>query len=119
MVKRQSVNDDKWYRRWWSWSPAMVIEYKADRRSEARLRSLADNRAVVGFYRYELPRFGRPTKPNGRDWNLAGKAIEKLSAYQRTGNREMLVDAYNYIKWEFARPGHTNAHFKSEDQGCE
>lgn len=111
------INADKWYQRWWSWTPEQIIGHKHEPHVVERLVRLANNRCVVGFYRYELPRFGRATKVDGREWDLPGRMIEKLQRYQQTGNTELLVDVFNYVRWEFARPGHPDAHFKAEDQG--
>lgn len=119
MIKHDWTDGDKWYDRWRSWKPEEIIARKQNKRSEARLRALADNRCVVGFYRYELERFGRPSIPTGQKWDLVGKAMDKLEAYRQTGNKENLVDVYNYIRWEWTWPGHARAHFAPQDQGIE
>lgn len=70
------------------------------------------NRCIVGFYRYGPFRFivHHPKAPLDRLKTC-------LAKYERTGNREHLVDLANYAMAEFTYPSHPNAHFRPEDQG--
>lgn len=42
------------------------------------------------------------------------RCVEK---YQETGNTEYLVDAANYLMFEFMYPQHEKAHFRATDSG--
>jgi hypothetical protein len=76
-----------------------------------RFDELRKNRVEVSFFKYG------PAKKNFRTGNVKAiptmeKCIEK---YNSTGNTEYLVDAANYLMFEFMYPQHPKAHFKATD----
>jgi hypothetical protein len=73
------------------------------------------NRCIVGYYRYGSFRCIGYTAAS----SLAPMDRLKgcLAKYEKTGNRELLVDSANYLMSEFVAPHHPKAHLKYEDQG--
>lgn len=76
-----------------------------------RFDQLRKNRVKTSFYKYG------PAKKNFQTGNVQAlptmeRCIEK---YNSTGNTEYLVDAANYLMFEFMYLQHPNAHFKSTD----
>ena len=76
-----------------------------------RFDQLRKNRVETSFYKYG------PAKKNFQTGNVQAlptmeRCIEK---YNSTANTEYLVDAANYLMFEFMYPQHPNAHFKSTD----
>lgn len=116
---QQDLNNDKWYRMWWDWTPERVSHTKDYDPVIKRMAELARNRRIVGFYRWEFERFGRPTLPSGKDWDFVSKLDEKWERYKDTGNKEMLVDIFNYLIFEWRSPSHDTPHWETEDQGME
>ena len=74
---------------------------------------LMRNRLVMGALRYET--FAE--KRSGHTYDLIGSTIERLTAYQETGNMEHLVDAANLCMIEFETPSHRNPNWESVDDG--
>ncbi len=73
------------------------------------------NRCIVGFHRYgPFYRIGRHSKS---DKPPITRLKECLKKYERSGNRELLVDIANYAMGEYTDPHHHGAHFKCLDQG--
>lgn len=112
-----AIDADKWYWRFWSWTPDQIIRHKNNNLALARMWDYAKRRSVFGYYRYELSRFGRPTKPDGKCWNFPQKMREKLEEYEATRNKEALVDVLNYLVWEWERPSCNGVRFFAADQG--
>lgn len=76
-----------------------------------RFDKLRKNRVEVSFFKYG------PARKNFCTGNVKAiptmeKCIEK---YNSTGNTEYLVDAANYLMFEFMYPQHPKAHFKATD----
>lgn len=76
-----------------------------------RFDELRKNRVEVSYFKYG------PARKNFRTGNVKAiptmeKCIEK---YNSTGNTEYLVDAANYLMFEFMYPQHSKAHFKATD----
>lgn len=76
-----------------------------------RFDELRKNRVEVSFFKYG------PSRKNFKSGNVRAiptmeKCIEK---YYSTGNTEYLVDAANYLMFEFMYPQHPKAHFKATD----
>lgn len=76
-----------------------------------RFDELRKNRVEVSFFKYG------PARKKFRTGNVKAiptmeKCIEK---YNSTGNTEYLVDAANYLMFEFMYPQHPKAHFKATD----
>lgn len=69
------------------------------------------NRAAVSFYKYGSAKI-----------NFGQRLVEALPTmqkcidkYLKTGNTEYLLDAGNYIMFEYMYPTHENAHFRATD----
>ncbi len=76
-----------------------------------RFDELRKNRVEVSFFKYG------PARKNFRTGNV--KAIPSMELciekYNSTGNTEYLVDAANYLMFEFMYPQHPKAYFKATD----
>lgn len=70
---------------------------------------LRKNRVKMSFYKYG------PAKDNFSTGNVqAIPTMERcVKKYQETGNREYLLDAANYLMFEYMFPQHKNAHFRA------
>jgi hypothetical protein len=69
---------------------------------------LCKNRMVQGFYTY-----GPRVENYGGGLVNARKQIEKyLDKYDKTGNKEYLLDVRNFAMIEFDFPSHPNPHFE-------
>ncbi|HEY8464211.1 MAG TPA: hypothetical protein VIM29_09365 [Bacillota bacterium] len=74
----------------------------------ATFDKMADNRMIMGFYRYgEVGKQGMIRRAE----YLKMKAEE----YLKTGNMECLLDLRNVARVEWVEKSHPNAHFKSID----
>ena len=72
---------------------------------------LRKNRVEVSYYKY-----GSAADNFGSDLRLvdAIKSHDKcLEKYKNTGNIEYLLDAANYLMFEYMYPQHPNAHFRA------
>lgn len=69
---------------------------------------LRKNRVEMSFYKYGSAR------KNYKNGNI--KALPSMELciekYNETGNREYLVDAANYLMFEYMYPQHPKAHFR-------
>lgn len=76
-----------------------------------RFDELRKNRVEVSFYKYW------PVKKNFQSGNVqAIPSMERcIEKYNGTGNTEYLVDAANYLMFEFMYPQHPKAHFRATD----
>ena len=73
------------------------------------------NRCIVGYHRYgPFYAIGRHSRSDRKPLD---RLTECLKKYEKTGNRELLIDIANYAMSEFAVPHHPKAHLKCEDQG--
>lgn len=72
---------------------------------------LRKNRVQVSFYKYG------PVRRNFATGNVqAIPTMERcIKKYQETGNTEYLVDAANYLMFEYMYPQHPKAHFRATD----
>jgi hypothetical protein len=68
-----------------------------------------DARMIQGYFRYGFVRKGK--------YNYIDEVIRRLKIYQKTGNRELLLDALNITKMEYVWPEHSNSHFEHVDDG--
>lgn len=70
---------------------------------------LRKNRVEVSFYKYGS------AKDNFGSGNVQAIPTMELciKKYQETGNREYLLDASNYLMFEYMFPQHPNAHFRA------
>lgn len=76
-----------------------------------RFDTLRKNRVEASYYKYG------PAKTNFGDKlvNAVGSHNMCVQKYEETGNTEYLLDAANYLMFEFMYPQHENAHFKATD----
>lgn len=76
-----------------------------------RFDQLRKNRVEVSYYKYG------PARKNYKTGNVqALPSMERcIEKYNSTGNTEYLVDAANYLMFEFMYPQHPKAHFKATD----
>jgi hypothetical protein len=74
---------------------------------------LCKNRVLTSFYKYG------PAKINfGQGLvDAIESALMCIAKFQKTGNTEYLLDAANYLRFEFEYPQHPNAHFTATDSG--
>lgn len=72
---------------------------------------LRKNRVSTSFYKYG------PVKDNFLTGNVEAIPTMELclNKYKSTGNVEFLIDAANYLMFEFMYPHHPNAHFRATD----
>ena len=93
---------------------AEKMRYEDVKKSELsdEFEQLMRNRLAVGAYRYGL--IGAPNKPK---FNHVKSMIKRLQEFDRTGNKEFLVDVANLCLVEFAECHHPNEHFNSIDDG--
>lgn len=76
-----------------------------------KIDELRENRVKTSFYKYGSARlnFGRGYV------NALGSHEKCIEAYNRTGNKEYLLDAMNYIMFEFMYPQKRDAYFRATD----
>ncbi|MFZ3132679.1 MAG: hypothetical protein WA125_16660 [Desulfosporosinus sp.] len=72
---------------------------------------LSKNRVCTSFFKYGPieDNFGKKLVNAIKSCNLC------INKYQETGNTEYLVDAKNYLMFEFMYPTHKKAHFEATD----
>lgn len=72
---------------------------------------LRRNRVETSFYKYG------PARKNFSTGNVQAIPTMELclKKYQDTGNREFLLDAANYLMFEFMYPQHPKSHFRATD----
>lgn len=70
---------------------------------------LRKNRVETSYYKYG------PARKNFGSGNVQAIPTMELciKKYQETGNREYLLDASNYLMFEYMFPQHPNAHFRA------
>lgn len=70
---------------------------------------LRKNRVEMSFYKYG------PVRKNFGTGNVQAIPTMELciKKYQETGNREYLLDAANYLMFEYMFPQHHKAHFRA------
>jgi hypothetical protein len=68
------------------------------------------NRVVVSHYKYGWASDNFPEKVNA-----VATALLEIQTYLETGNTEYLVDAANYLMFEFEHPALRGAHFRPSD----
>lgn len=76
-----------------------------------RFDELRKNRVEVSYHKYG------EAKKNFQSGNVqAIPTMQKcINRYNETGNTEYLVDAANYLMFEFMYPQHPKAHFRATD----
>lgn len=70
---------------------------------------LRKNRVETSYYKYG------PAKKNFANGNVQAIPTMELCIrkYRETGNREYLLDAANYLMFEYMYPQHPKAHFRA------
>lgn len=80
----------------------------------------ARSRSLMGGFRYEQIESDGLSYDDKARLGIAKTYIErlreKLAIYETCGNREMLVDAFNYLLLEWARPSRPNTYFESTER---
>ncbi len=80
----------------------------------------AQARKLMGAFRYEQVEADGLSYDAKARIGLAKTYLErladKLDLYQATGNQENLIDAFNYLLLELARPIHPTPHFASTER---
>jgi hypothetical protein len=80
----------------------------------------AKARKLMGAFRYEQVESDGLSYDQKASRGLAKtfvqRGIEKFQLYEETGNKEYLVDAFNYVLLEYTRPTHPDAHFASTER---
>jgi hypothetical protein len=72
--------------------------------------ALRQNRIVQSWYKY-----GWTSETYGNKLaDAMACAEQRVALYRKTGNREHLVDAANFLMIEYMHPQHPNAHFRAE-----
>lgn len=85
--------------------------YISEKEYSHEVDKLRENRVKVSFYKY-----GTAAKNFGRGYVDALKTEEKcIEKYNETGNKEYLLDAMNYLMFEFMYPQRKGAFFKATD----
>ena len=74
--------------------------------------TLMRNRLIMGAFRYGL----KKTKGD-QGYDMVGSLEQRVQAYKKTGNLELLADVANLALLEFEYPSHSKAHFAPEDDG--
>lgn len=87
-----------------------MSDYMKNEYSE-RFDELRKNRVEVSYHKYG------PVKKNFSTGNVQAIPTMQLCVdkYNETGNTEYLLDAANYLMFEFMYPQHKKAHFKATD----
>lgn len=83
-------------------------EYIHEQEYSEKADELRKNRVQTSFYKYGSARvnFGRGYV------DALGSHKKCIEAYNRTGNKEYLLDAMNYLMFEFMYPQKKGAYFK-------
>lgn len=105
----------------WRWkcrleenTPAPKVDFQELKKTEwsDEFEHLMRNRMLVGSFRY-----GRLNRKKGVKYDRIGSMLRRLENYQKTGNKENLVDVANICLCEFVECVHPKAHFESVDDG--
>lgn len=85
-----------------------IGKFKLSQEYSEEFDRLRKNRVETSFYKYG------PVRKNYKNGNI--KAIPSMELciekYNKTGNREYLLDAANYLMFEYMYPQHPKAHFR-------
>lgn len=83
--------------------------YESEKEYSKKVDELRENRVKTSFYKY-----GSAKTNFGRGYVNALKSHEKcIEKYNETGNKEYLLDAMNYLMFEFMYPQKKGAYFKA------
>lgn len=89
------------------------LEWVKEHRSVVhQFEVLRRNRLVQGWFRYH-----HDFSKSAGEFDAIQSAINRLKAYQKTGNQECLVDAANLCAIEFALPTQEHTYFESGHDG--
>jgi len=86
-----------------------TIPAAADEFSKDFLQGMLD-RMAMSFYKY-----GKVADAYPRLVNALNSMQLRLGDYKKTGNRDALIDAANFLMIEFMHPAHRSAHFRATD----
>ena len=87
----------------------MIEQIDMSKEYSEEFDKLRKNRVEMSFYKYG------PARKNFGAGNVQAIPTMELCVkkYQETGNREYLLDASNYIMFEYMFPQHAKAHFRA------
>lgn len=87
----------------------MITKVDISKEYSEEFDRLRKNRVETSYYKYG------PAKDNFGSGNVQAIPTMELCVkkYQETGNREYLVDASNYLMFEYMFPQHPKAHFQA------
>lgn len=68
------------------------------------------SRTAVSYHKY-----GAVKDSVEKGMDPMASARDRMRLYERDGNTEWLIDAANYLQFEFMFPSHDNAHFRPTD----
>ncbi|MDD3037920.1 hypothetical protein [Bacteroides sp.] len=91
-----------------------IHTYEELRKTEwsPEFEELMRNRLIMGAMRYGM--IGANNKP---DYDRVSSVIQRMKQFQKTGNKELLVDVANLCLLEFVECKRPNAHFCAVDDG--
>jgi len=94
---------------------ARLFSFKELQASEwsANFERLQRNRLIMGALRYG--KLGAPGKPQ---YDRVDSICKRITAYQASGNLELLVDVANLCLCEFVEGKHPKRHWNAEDDGA-
>ena len=61
------------------------------------------------------PKYGHVADSIAKGMDCMSSARDRMREYTRTGNTEFLMDACNYLMFEWMYPSHPDAHFTPQD----
>lgn len=62
-----------------------------------------------------FPKYGHVKDSIDKGMDPLGEVRARIGQYRATGNTEWLMDAANYLMFEFMHPSHEDAHYRSTD----
>jgi hypothetical protein len=88
------------------------LDDAAAMKRDAQFDELRMARLRMGHLRY-----GQCGWPADKPYDCVESSIARLREYQKTGNREHLIDVANLVEIEWCWPYHPNAHWEAQDCG--
>lgn len=94
-----------------------LIDFILKNKWDSEFESLMRTRFLMGALRYETPEICRTARFRGRPWKMeTDDMIARLRKFQRTGNKEILVDVANLCMVHFQSTDHPKRHFHGLDR---
>ena len=96
---------------------SQLIEFIRANKWDEEFETLMRTRFLMGALRYETPEICRAVRFKGRPWKIETEdMIRRIREFQRTGNREHLVDVANLCMVHFQHTDHPLNHFTGLDR---